>query len=57
MVAVRPGVPHPRSSRHVRPVYPDTRIPQHIHYQVSADGFQNHTGELLFADDLRLEGE
>src|SRR5262249_22163829 len=44
--------------RTIRPGgYPDSKIPQHIHYEVMAPGHRNFGGEILFADDPRLKDE
>ena len=44
--------------RTIRPGgYPDSKIPQHIHYEVMAPGHRNFEGEILLADDPRLKDE
>jgi protocatechuate 3,4-dioxygenase beta subunit len=41
--------------RTIRPGgYPRTDLPQHIHFEVDADGYQPRVTELLFDDDPRL---
>jgi putative intracellular protease/amidase len=44
--------------RTIRPGHaPDSRIPQQIHVELTAPGYRNYVGELLFDDDPRLKGE
>ncbi len=44
--------------RTIRPAgYPDSEIPQHIHYEVTSPGYRNYIGEVLFADDPRLKSD
>ena len=44
--------------RTIRPGgYPNSRIPQHIHYEIAAPGYQKEVTEIFFADDPRLTNE
>jgi protocatechuate 3,4-dioxygenase, beta subunit len=44
--------------RTIRPAgYPNARIPQHVHYEVKADGHKTNVTELMFEDDLRMTAE
>ncbi len=36
--------------------YPNSDIPQHVHYKVEADGFRTQVAEFVFDDDPRLTG-
>ncbi len=37
--------------------YPNSDIPQHVHYRVQADGFRTQVAEFLFDDDPRLKSQ
>lgn len=44
--------------RTIRPAgYPNAKIPQHVHYEVTADGYKTNVTELMFEDDPRLTAE
>ena len=50
------------SYRTIRPgSYPGTRVPQHIHHEVTADGHGTRISEIVFEDDpvmnLRIRDE
>ena len=44
--------------RTIRPGgYPNSRIPQHIHYEIAAPSYQKAVTEIFFADDPRLTND
>jgi protocatechuate 3,4-dioxygenase beta subunit/putative intracellular protease/amidase len=44
--------------RTIRPAsYPNTQVPQHVHYEVTADGYKDCHTEFFFADDPKMTGK
>jgi len=44
--------------RTIRPAsYPESDVPQHVHYTLEAEGRRSVTSEVVFADDPKLRGE